>query len=149
MEYTLSMVSPNTAKILRFLISGTAGAVVNIGTLFALVEYLHLYYLTAAILSYLVSIAFGFALQKFWTFRDHGLSGVHFQFARFTVIALINMAANTALMYLFVSVFGVQYLLSQIIVALMIAFASYVNYQKFVFTSSSPPVSDYSRTEVE
>jgi putative flippase GtrA len=142
------MLSARAAKILRFLVSGTAGAVVNIGTLYMLVEYAGLYYLLAAILSYLISIAFGFALQKFWAFRDHGLSGVHVQFARFTLIALINMGVNTALMYLFVSVLGIWYLLSQIIAALIVAVASYVNYQKFVFTSS-PPVLDYSRAAEE
>lgn len=143
------MVSPRLQKILRYLAAGGASTIFNLAILFILVHFLGFFYLIGAICSYVLSIGFGFALQKFWTFRDHETSGVHIQLGIYTVIALINLGVNTGLMYLFVSILGVQYLVAQVIAAGIIAFASYINYKTFVFKASSPPTEDYSQSAEE
>lgn len=120
-------------KILRYIISGATAALVNVGILFVLVDFVHVHYLSASIASYLLAIIVSFLLQKFWTFRESVPGQVHTQFALYTLITLVNLCLNTVLMYTFVSVLGMWYLLAQIVSGLLIAVSSYFVYQRFVF----------------
>jgi putative flippase GtrA len=130
------MLSPRLQKIARYIISGSTAALVNVGILFVLVDFVHIHYLSASIVSYLLALVVSFSLQKFWTFRESASGAVHTQFALYTVITLVNLGINTALMYAFVSVLGIWYLLAQIISGLLIAVMSYFVYQRFVFRKS-------------
>ncbi|HEY4489351.1 MAG TPA: GtrA family protein [Candidatus Paceibacterota bacterium] len=133
------MLSPTQAKILRFFIAGTTSAVVNLSLLYLCVEYLHLHYIIAAICSYLGSLAFGFTLQKFWSFQDHRLNCIHFQLVEYVAVTVFNMSLNTGLMYLFVGVLGLWYILAQIISAALLAIISYSAYNGFIFTAKPVP----------
>ena len=139
------LTSTKALKIVRFIISGTISAIGNLCILFVLVDFFHLFYLSASIISFICSIGLGFVLQKFWTFRDNALDGVHFQVFRYVIIAVLNLAINTGLMYLLVSILGLWYMIAQIVTAGIIAFWSYAGYKTFVFTSSHLLISDSSR----
>lgn len=150
--YTLGMLL-QASRVLRFLVSGAASAAFNISILYLLVDFVGLYYLAASILSYLVSILFGFALQKFWAFADRSLERSHLQLASFTGVALMNLCINTALMYFFVSIIGFWYIAAQIIAAMLVAGISFFAYGHIFrpadVPASSQPVSDYFRSGAE
>ena len=74
-----------------------------------------------------------FTLQKFWTFRDDRTTDMHIQVGKYFLVALVNLALNTALMYVLVDRFGIWYILSQIIIGLSIAVGSYFVYKKIIF----------------
>ncbi len=124
-------------KVLRFIISGCTATAVNLITLFALVHFFAVWYLLASIISVIASTAISFTLQKFWTFRDHTTSGMHFQFMIYVGITAVNICINTALMYLFVSILGIWYLIAQVIASGLIAICNYFSYQQFVFKKDS------------
>jgi putative flippase GtrA len=134
------MLSPTQAKILRFFIAGTASTLVNLTLLYA-VEYLHFHYIAAALAAYLGSLAFGFTVQKFWSFRNRDANRIHFQLAEYSAVTIINMGINTALMYVFVSLLGLWYLFAQVIAAALLAVTSYLAYNSFVFRSKKSPTS--------
>src|SRR5882724_3026893 len=96
---TLGAMSIKMLKVLRYLISGTVGAASNLLMLYVFVEFFHIYYLTASILSFLGSIGVGFTLQKFWTFRDSIVARAHVQLGLYAIVATINIGINTACMY--------------------------------------------------
>jgi putative flippase GtrA len=129
--------SPRVQKILRFLIAGTSTAGVNILILFLLVHFVHVYYLLASVIAYLLSIVVGFTLQKFFTFRDHAIHEAHVQFSLYLVVTLTNLVVNTLLMYIFVTVLGVWYIFAQLFAGVAIAVIGYFGYQKLVFTTPS------------
>jgi dolichol-phosphate mannosyltransferase len=128
---------PFIAKVIRFLVSGTTAAAVNVGTLFVLVHYLGVYYLIASILAFLTSVALGFTLQRFWTFRDRASGPIHRQFAGYAVVTTMNLGINTIVVYVLVEYAGVWYLLAQIAGGLLIAVTGYLAYHFFVFTPAS------------
>lgn len=129
--------SQEMQRVLRFLVSGTTSAAVNLSILFVLVDFANIHYLSASVASYILSIVAGFLLQKFWTFRDNVSDQIHTQFAVFTMVAIVNLCINTALMYTFVSVIGIWYLAAQVLAGLLIACISYVSYRKLVFNQAS------------
>ncbi len=134
------MLSPAVQKILRYLVSGTIAAAINLSILFLLVHFLHVHYLIASVASFSTALIGSFLMQKFWTFQNSATKGVHFQLARYILVTVtINLGINTGLMYLFVSVLGVWYLLAQVFAGIILAVFSYFVYQHFVFTLASSP----------
>ncbi|MEK7063624.1 MAG: GtrA family protein, partial [Patescibacteria group bacterium] len=106
-----ALVGSRIFRLIRYVFSGGVAAASNILVLYLLVEFLEVYYLSASVIAFVCSIAVSFMLHKFLTFHDGERAGVHWQFARYLVVILSNLALNTALVYALVEVGGVWYLL--------------------------------------
>lgn len=117
----------------RFLIAGSIGAVTNIGGLFIFTEYIGLYYLVSASISFVLACCVGFSLQKFWTFRERSIEGMHAQAIGFFVISGINFFVNIALLYVLVEKIHIWYIFAQVIVSACIAVSSFFLYRHIVF----------------
>lgn len=128
-----ALVGVRMFKLVRYLISGGTASVTNLGILFCLVHFGHLYYLTASIISFVISVGVSFTMQKFWTFRDHAVHDIHSQFARYTLVIGANLALNTLLIYVLVEKTGMWYLLAQLFATIVIAITGYFGYRHFVF----------------
>jgi len=119
--------------LVRYLISGGTAAASNLGFLFLLVHFVHVHYLYASVIAFIMSVGVSFAMQKFWTFQDTLLHDVHIQFSRYLVVLLVNLTLNTLLMYLFVEKMGLWYLSAQILATAIVAIVGYFGYKYFVF----------------
>lgn len=125
-------------KLVRYIISGGTAAMTNWIVLFLLVHFGQMYYLSASVIAFVLSIAVSFVMQKFWTFQDRLVSDVHAQFARYSVVIFSNLVLNTALVYLLVEKAGVWYLMAQILGTVVIAITGYFGYKHFVFRDRPP-----------
>ncbi len=72
-------------------------------------------------------------MQKYFTFGDASKAELKKQALWFFGISLVNLFINLALMYAFVSLFGWNDLLSQILAIGIIACWNFFVYRKFVF----------------
>jgi len=127
-------------RILKFIISGGITAVVGLSLLYALTDLLGLWYLFSAVLAFIGSFFCSFFLQKLWTFGDKSQGRVYRQMSLYMLVALMNLVFNTALMYLFVDIFGIWYVLAQAIIDVVLAIGSFLIYGSVIFnqkTSSS------------
>jgi putative flippase GtrA len=120
-------------KVIKYIFSGGMAAVTNLSALYLLVEFLGVHYLVASILSFIVSIAVSFIMQKFWTFEDSSRDTIHAQFAIYTVVVLINLVLNTFLVYAFVEWLSIWYFAAQFLAAAIIALVSFFAYRNLVF----------------
>ncbi len=118
---------------LKFVVSGTVAAIVDLGVLYVFTDFFGVWYLVSAIMAFIFAFFTSFFLQKYWTFEDGGNKAVKKQMVIYFVVAICNLALNTLLMYVFVDIIGVHYIFSQIIVALLIACASFFVYRNFIF----------------
>ena len=134
-----NVTSAGIYKVIRYVIAGSTAASVNIFILFILVHFFSVHYLFASVCAVLSSMAFGFILQKYWTFRNHESNALHVQAVGYFIIGGLNLVINTSLMYLFVTVFGIWYLAGQVLAGVVIAITGFLGYQKFVFTPVSAP----------
>lgn len=125
-------------KVARYIVSGGSGAVVDLFCLYAFVEWFGIWYVLAAILAFIIAFFVSFSLQKFWTFKDMELNGIHVQATRYFIVSAANLAMNTLLMYLFVEIAGMHYLISQLITGAVLAVSSFFIYSKFVFIRTPP-----------
>lgn len=121
-------------QLIRYLISGSIAATVDLSLLYIFTDLLGWWYLFSATLAFILSFFVSFFLQKFWTFRDNNREAIYQQMTLYFILALVNIALNTFLMYLLVDLFKIWYIFSQIIAAGLIACESFILYKFFIFS---------------
>jgi dolichol-phosphate mannosyltransferase len=105
-------------RIVKFLFVGLSGVGVNIGLLWLLTEVFGLHYLISAAISIETSIISNFLLNNFFTFSDRNRPGATNFFGRllkFNVVSLGGLAINLAILWLLTELFGLYYILSNLI----------------------------------
>ena len=120
-------------RIGRYLVSGGTAAAINLGLLYILVSLLHLWYLGATVIAFVVSFVASFILQKFFTFMEGSRERIPFQLGVYLGIILANLLVNVFLMFLIVDKLGMHYLIAQFFASGFIAIYSYFLYKYFVF----------------
>lgn len=126
-------------RIFRYLISGGTAAFVNTGLLYLFTDIFGLYYLLSGVISFSIAVIVSFILQKRWTFEDQTTHTTRKKFVIFVVIAVINLIANTFLLYAFTDWFGLYHIYSQILASGIVAIWSFFIY-KIVFKLESDTV---------
>lgn len=120
---------PVGIRVVRFIVTGSLAAVVNLSVLFVATTYGNIWYLYSAILSFIAAFIVSFLLSKFWAFGNHERAGTEQQLLLHFAVAVVNLSINTGLIYLFVESFGLWYIFAQICAAVLIAFESYFAYR--------------------
>jgi dolichol-phosphate mannosyltransferase len=105
-------------RFFKFIAVGLSGVIVNQGVLWLLTDFGGLKYYYSAIFGIEASIISNFILNDFFTFADRrtGRSGSFLgRLLKFNIICLSGAAIQYGLLLLFTDVFGVYYLLSNLI----------------------------------
>ena len=124
-------------QVLKYLIAGGSAFAVNIVTLYVLTDVLHVYYLLSTVGAFLTSFGVSFVLQKVWTFRELSRDNLHVQLPLYLLMQLTNLGLNTMLMYVFVEYLHLWYILSQAIIAILIAIATFFINKAYIFKQRS------------
>ena len=118
-------------QIICFCMTGGAGAVIDLGSLYAYVELLGLPKQTGFLLSAATAMVFVFIANKFFTFRRHhdsmGTQAVRF-FMVYIPATLLNALLASAILWL-----GAQYLVAKIIAIGVVAVMNYLLSHFFIF----------------
>ena len=123
----------NNGKVLRYIFSGIVSSFSNFIILYLLVQEFHLWYLISAMISFCFGIIVSYCLHKFITFKNYSKKGITQQFSHFFIFNLIMLGLNTLLMYIFVDVFGLWYLFSQVFITICTAFVNYFVFSRVLF----------------
>ena len=130
------ILSKYSKQIVTYLISGSIAAFVNLSLLYIFTELLHFWYVISASIAYVSAFGISFTLQKFWTFKDHKIEGIHKQLSLYFLVMLINIILNALFVYLFVEYAEIWYMLAQVISGLIIAIESFFVYKLLIFRRS-------------
>lgn len=123
-------------QIIRFLIAGVCVAFFNLSLLYLFTEYFHIWYLVGSVMAYICAVLLNFVLQKFWVFKTPSYQGVRRQFTLYIFVSLGYLALNTVSMYVLVDYLGVQYLISQACITLVLSVINYIINNAFVFKAN-------------
>jgi dolichol-phosphate mannosyltransferase len=105
-------------RFLKFCLVGASGVGVNEGLLWALTEKAGLPYWGSAAIAIETSIVTNFILNNYFTFRQRNEPGTKAFFSRlikFNVVSLVGLGINLGILGLFTEVFGINYLISNLI----------------------------------
>jgi putative flippase GtrA len=121
-------------RIARFLFSGGFATATNVILLFVLVRFFYMWYLLAAILSFIAAVVVSFMMQKFFTFNDYTKEKIKQQTVFYLGIQIFNLCLNTLLMYIGVDLLNIQYVLTQVLISSVMAVYNFFVYKYLVFT---------------
>jgi len=116
--YSLMLRSGELWRFFRFCLVGASGILVNEGLLWILTEFAGLVYLLSSAIAIETSIISNFFLNEYFTFRDRrrpSIKSMAGRLGKFNLISLIGLLINLGALWIFTSVFGVYYLISNLI----------------------------------
>lgn len=131
MKTLISLVS--RWRVIRYIISGGTGVLVNLAILFILVNFFHIWYLFAAVAAFAVSFCVSFLMQKFFTFNDGSKSEVFSQLTIYLGVQLFNLGVGAYLLYASVDIFHFHYLVSQIFILGLVSIYSFFIFKNLIF----------------
>ncbi len=125
-EDMLGRISLFAKHAFKYYLVGASGVLVNLGILFALTEFVGLWYLLSSTIAIYVSITSNFLFNKTWTFRDTVIKQRDFlMYGKFIGVSLVGMGIQLGFNYMFVEKLSVYYLLAAL---MSIMIASSVNF---------------------
>ena len=119
----------------KFIVCGLCGSVIDLGSLFMLVEYFGMDPNIAFIPSTLIAAVFVFLFNKYITFGRHEHSLMH-QLWRFFVVYSVAFLLNV-FFAIFFHWLGLYYIVAKAFAIGLVAFWNYVLSHSFIFVSSS------------
>ncbi len=126
-------------RFVRFCAVGSAGAILNLAVLYVLTE-LGLFYGVAGLIAIEAGLLSNFVLNRSWTFKDRGVTGFKSTMAalgRDHAVRVVGIALNLAILLTLTSLFGVFYLLSQLIGLIVAVVWNYGGNQWWTWESRS------------
>ena len=121
--------------LIRYVIAGGVGAVVQLAMFYFLNEILGLWYLYAVPFAFFAALVAAFSLQKSWTFRSYSRDSSKRQFFFYTIIAIGNVICNAAIMYIMVETSRLNPTLSQALAIIILTPVSFLFNKKITFVS--------------
>lgn len=104
---------PPLKQFIKFCIVGGTSAAIHFSLLLAFTEWLKFWYLVSSIIGFIVSAAFNFSANKFWTFRNYHNGREAFnQFFRYALVIVSGLTINTLIIYFLTDFAGFDYRLS-------------------------------------
>jgi len=110
----LAKTESTAIQLFRYTFVGGFAFVIDFGLLFSLTEYLKVYYLIAAAISFSVGVFVNYFLSVTWVFSAHSLSSKTAEFTIFVLIGIGGLGLNELFIWLFTSVCGIYYLMSKL-----------------------------------
>ncbi len=131
-----------TKRLIPFALIGVFGAVLNTGLLFVLTEFLDLFYLLSSAIAVEICIIAQFVMNDRFTFTDIKTSGAKQFLTRLTksnLIRLTTLCGHIGLLYTFTEIFGIYYLVSNLIAIIIIFGANYLLESKITWRTTFYP----------
>jgi len=99
--------------------------ILNVEILYLLTNFLGIYYIISAILSYLLLTALSFSLNEKWTFNsvtNHARENPWHRLGTYYLVSISGMSLNIIILFLLTEFGNVYYLYSSIIASLLVFF---------------------------
>jgi len=108
---------PISAQFIKFCIVGSSGILVDLGVLWFLVEYVHLWYIYGSCAGIICSVTSNFILNKFWTFGRKSLlfKQVFFEYIKYWSVSLVSIFIQLGMLFTLVEFAHIWYILAALI----------------------------------
>lgn len=120
-------------QMVRYSISGSIAAMVDIGALFILTEFAGINYLISAAFSFCLGIITVYYLSIRWVFSNRRIAKKHHEFGIFIMIGVIGLALNVFFIWILTEFAAIHYLISKIIANIFVYFWNFFNRKYILF----------------
>lgn len=108
-------------QLIKFVIVGAIGTLVNISVLFLLTEFFKFLYLISEVIGFTLATINNYLLNKIWTFEENIQVKIIRKYIQYFIVCLLSLILNLIVLFLLVEVFDFWYILAEI-VAIMVSF---------------------------
>jgi len=123
-------------RFIKYTLVGTCSSTLDVGGLYALVQYGHVSVLVAATISYIVTAFIGYLLNRIWTFKSNDTK-YEIQFVKYLTVSLIGLLFNNITMFILIDAMNVWYIFSKIYALLVVLIWTYWGNNKWTFKSKN------------
>ena len=120
------------AQFMKFGIVGVIAFLIDYGLMVALTEFFGVPYLISHTISFTVSVVFNYVASMRYVFERRDDMSRHREFIIFVVLSIIGLILNDLFMWLFVSVWLIDYRIAKIIVTVLVAIWNFVTRKIFL-----------------
>lgn len=124
---------PFLRRLFKFGVAGFVATFADLLLLYIFHGLFHLPLIFSTSAAFILSFVVSFILQKYWTFSNWNRELMYQQMFSYLMFAFFNLNINGWAMHFLVDTVGIQYLLSQVIVAALIGAESFFVYKFFIF----------------
>lgn len=117
---------------MKFGIVGVIAFLIDYGLMVALTEFFGVPYLISNTISFTVSVVFNYVASMRYVFERRDDMSRHREFIIFVVLSIIGLILNDLFMWLFVSVWLIDYRIAKIIVTVLVAIWNFVTRKTFL-----------------
>jgi putative flippase GtrA len=107
-------------QFVRYGLVAVAAFTVDIGSLAAQVNILHIHYLVAAAFAFCLGLIVNFLLSTAWVFSAYQSRNRLFEFGIFAITGLVGLGLTEVLIWLFTAQFHLFYLISKLAAAFIV-----------------------------
>lgn len=130
MDYINKLFKEETDNIFlqffRYIFVGGASFLIDFFLLYFFSDFIGIYYLISAFLSFLISLLFNYILSTKWVFNENQIDNFATEFNLFLLIAIIGLIFTEIILYLCTDILGIYYLFSKIISAAIVMFWNFL-----------------------
>lgn len=120
------------AQFMKFGIVGVIAFLIDYGLMVALTEFFGVPYLISNTISFTVSVVFNYVASMRYVFERRDDMSRRREFIIFVVLSIIELILNDLFMWLFVSVWFIDYRIAKIIVTVLVAIWNFVTRKIFL-----------------
>ena len=131
-------------QFLKYVLIGFLGTGLDFLILYFLVEFLHLFYLLAAIISIIIVVWLSFTLNKFWTFKDYEKK-YFLQLGKYIIAHSIGVGINLGILTLLVEIFGLWYILAKVFATAVALIWNFLVAKNWVFRGENEYGKNFNR----
>lgn len=117
------------AEVLRFVVAGGTGFVIDYGCTYVFTSFVGLHYLLATALAFTLSVVVNYLMCAYWVFRgvDTHSGGVK---AGFLITSLIGLGLNELFMFVFVDALHLPVMLAKLVAVVLVMIWNYISKRK-------------------
>ena len=118
-------------QILKFGVVGVIAFIIDYLLLFVLTEFLNVYYLISAVISFSVSVIFNYILSVKWVFDVKQKQGPKEVFV-FIALSVVGLGINQLCMWLGVDIFDIHYMIVKLGATFLVMVYNFISRKIFV-----------------
>ena len=119
-------------QLIRYTIVGGLAFAIDFGLLFILTEYIGLFYVLSATLSFIAGLLVNYFISRIWIFKSV-IKNIKIEFTLFALIGVIGLGLNDLLIWIFTEKFHLHYMFSKLVTAVLVYLWNFFGRKYFLF----------------
>jgi putative flippase GtrA len=133
MNYIEKLQNEKNVKVFfNYLIFAGFATLIDLGLLYCLTEFLHVWYFYSTAFAYFVGMVTNYSLNKYLNFKNTS-KRIILQFSLFALVALTGLVLNQLILYSFVEFVKLWYMLAKFISIFIVMFWSFLGHSRLTF----------------